>query len=131
MKKNVWAKMLGLALVLVCVMGLAACGDKAGSSGAAGSYKLQSFDVDGIAVGLEDLDTEGALDELNIILELKPDGNFTLDMSAIDESQSMEGTWKENGSNIDLTVYGSTVTAPLADGVITLETEGVTMIFKK
>lgn len=38
MKKSVWAKMLSLALVFVCVIGLAACGG--GDSSAAGSYKL-------------------------------------------------------------------------------------------
>ena len=43
----------------------------------------------------------------------------------------MDGTWKESGSNIELTVDGETSSATLADGVITISEEGASMTFKK
>ena len=48
MKKHVWTKMLSLALVLVCVLGLAACGGDDGGSKAAGTYRLQNIDMGGL-----------------------------------------------------------------------------------
>lgn len=133
MKKNVWAKVLSLMLALVCVMGLAACGDKGGSSSAAGVYNFQTLEMGGMSMDMDQMIESGMLaeDDVKITLDLKSDGNFTLDMSALDESQSMDGTWKENGGNIELTVEGETITATLADGVITMAAEGLTMTFKK
>ena len=133
MKKNVWAKMLSLALVLVCVIGLAACGS-GGSSSAAGTYKLQTLDMGGLSMDLAQLaETAGVSeDDFKVVLDLKSDGNFTLDMAALgEESMSMEGTWEESGSNINLKAEGETITATLKDGEITLAEEGVTMTFKK
>ena len=49
MKKHVWTKMLSLALVLVCVLGLAACGGDDGGSKAAGTYRLQNIDMGGLS----------------------------------------------------------------------------------
>lgn len=70
--------------------------------------------------------------------DLKSDGSFMLDMSAMAdtvgtgaEDTTMEGTWKESGSNIELESEGTTTTATLQDGVITLEEEGMSMTFKK
>ena len=68
---------------------------------------------------------------MKVELVLKEDGSFTLDMSAVEESLSMDGTWKESGSNIELTVDGETSSATLADGVITISEEGASMTFKK
>lgn len=133
MKKNVWAKMLSLALVFVCVIGLAACGG-GGDTSAAGTYKLQTIEMSGMSMDLEQLaETAGvSADEMAINLDLKSDGNFTLDMSALEAADmSMSGTWEASGSNITLTVEGETINATLKDGVITMAEEGVSMTFKK
>ena len=86
MKKNVWAKMLSLVLVLTCVIGLAACGKEGGSS-AAGTYKLQTIDMGGISMDMEQLATTLGVseDDMKVELVLKEDGSFTLDMSAVEE----------------------------------------------
>ena len=70
MKKSVWAKMLSLALVFVCVIGLAACGG--GDSSAAGSYKLQTIEMSGMSMDLEQLAEASGVsaDEMTIILDL-------------------------------------------------------------
>lgn len=132
MKKNVWAKMLSLALVFVCVIGLAACGG--GDASAAGTYRLQTIEMAGMSMDLEQLaETAGvSADDMAINLDLKSDGNFSLDMSALEAADmSMSGTWEASGSDIKLTVDGQTMTATLKDGVITLAAEGVSMTFKK
>lgn len=135
MKKNVWTKMVGLALALVCIIGLVACGDKGGSN-AAGTYTLQTITIGGMTMDLEQLaETAGvSADEIKVTLDLKSDGNFLLDMSALADTMgdtTMEGTWKESGSNITLEADGDTATATLQDGVITMEEEGMSMTFKK
>ncbi len=132
MKKSVWAKMLSLALVFVCVIGLAACGG--GDSSAAGSYKLQTIEMSGVSMDLEQLATASGVsaDEMTIILDLKEDGNFSLDMSALESADmSMSGTWEGSGSSVKLTVEGETINCTLEDGVLTMAEEGVSMTFKK
>lgn len=133
MKKNVWTKMLSLALVLVCVLGLAACGGNGGSSKAAGTYTLQTIEMSGLSMDVAQLaETAGiSTDEYKVVLDLKSDGSFTLDAAALEDNMSMEGTWEESGSDIKLTAEGETITATLADGVITFAEEGITMTFKK
>lgn len=133
MKKSVWAKMLSLALVFVCVIGLAACGG-GGDTSAAGTYRLQTIEMSGMSMDLEQLAESAGVsaDDMAINLDLKSDGNFTLDMSALDAADmSMSGTWEASGSNIKLTVEGEIINATLKDGVITLAEEGVSMTFKK
>lgn len=133
MKKSVWAKMLSFALVLVCVMGLAACG---GDTSAAGTYKLQTIEMAGMTMDLPQLAEAAGVseDELKLNLELKEDGTFVLDMAALQQADmSMEGTWEQSGSNIKLTAEGSTTSATLKDGVITIadDSAGISMTFKK
>ena len=73
-------------------------------------------------------------DELKLNLELKEDGTFVLDMAALQQADmSMEGTWEQSGSNIKLTAEGSTTSATLKDGVITIadDSAGISMTFKK
>ena len=132
MKKNVWAKMLSLVLVLTCVIGLAACGKDGGSS-AAGTYNFQTIDMGGITMDMEQLaDTLGeAADQIKMALVLKEDGSSSLDAAAVDENMSMEGTWEEKGGNIELTSEGSTISCTLKDGVLTISEEGIVMTFKK
>ncbi len=135
MKKSVWAKMLSFALVLVCVMGLAACSG-GGDTSAAGTYKLQTIKMAGMTMDLPQLAEAAGVseDELKLNLELKEDGTFVLDMAALQQADmSMEGTWEQSGSNIKLTAEGSTTSATLKDGVITIadDSADISMTFKK
>lgn len=133
MKKTVWTKMLSLALVLVCVLGLAACGGNGGTPKAAGTYKLQTIEMSGLSMDVAQLAEAAGIseDEYKVVLDLKSDGSFTLDAAALEDSMSMEGTWEESGSDIKLIAEGETTTAALADGVITFAEDGITMTFKK
>lgn len=134
MKKSV-TKIISLALVLVCMLGLVACG---GGSDVSGTYKLQSVEMAGMSVNLEDLAaTLGeSVDDLKVNLELKSDGKFSFDLSDLDPSLVMEGTYKVSGKTITMTdENGEDVVATLDGDTLTMseEAEGVaaSMTFKK
>ena len=129
-KKNFCKKLLSLLLVLICALSLAACG---GKNSIAGTYKLQSLEMEGMSMDLEEMSDILGIDsdDLNASLSLKEDGSFSLDMSALDESMSVEGTWKSTGSGVDLTAEGDTITATVKGDTITLEDSGTSMVFKK
>lgn len=134
MKKNV-AKIISLALVLVCMLGLVACG---GGSDVSGTYKLQSVEMAGMAVNLEDLATAlgESIEDLRVNLELKSDGKFSFDLYDLDPSLVMDGTYKTSGKTVTLTdENGESMTATLDGDTLTMseETGGVSasMTFKK
>ena len=52
MKKNFCKKLLSLLLVLICALSLAACG---GKNSLAGTYKLQSLEMEGMSMDLEEM----------------------------------------------------------------------------
>lgn len=133
MKKSIWSKLLCMTLVLMMVFSLAACGKKDSGSSAAGTYNLQEISVAGVTMNLEDLKATlgDAAKDLSFAIVLEEDGKFSLDMTAFDPSMSLEGTWEEKDGSVELTVDGETISAPLKDGVLTLEAEGTSMTFKK
>lgn len=133
MKKNVWSKLLCMAMVLMMVFSLAACGKKDSGSSAAGTYNLQEIAAAGVTMNIDDLKESlgDAAADLNLSLILNEDGKFTLDMTAFDPTMSMDGTWEEKDGSIELTVDGETVSATYKDGTITLEESGTSMTFKK
>ena len=130
MKKNFCKKLLSLLLVLICALSLAACG---GKNSLAGTYTLQSLEMGGMSMDLEEMSDILGIDsdDLNASLSLKEDGSFSLDMSALDDSMSVEGTWKSTSGGVDLTAEGDTITATVKGGTITLEDSGISMVFKK
>lgn len=103
-----------------------------------GIYKLQSVEMAGVTVNMEDLASslQESLDDLRVDLELGPDGKFKFDLTDLDASLVMEGTYEVSGSTMILTdETGEEITAILEGGTITMseEAEGVTasMTFKK
>ena len=130
MKK--FSKMLSLVLVLACMLTLVACGG-GNDTAAAGTYKLETIEMQGMTMNLEELAAAAQVDadSFKVELVLNSDGSFKLDMDAIDPTTSMEGTWKSKGNNVVMTVEGETVDAPLKDGVITMAEVGMSMTFKK
>lgn len=133
MKKSIWSKLLCMALVLMMVFSLAACGKKDSGSSAAGTYNLQEISASGVTMNMEDLKASlgDAAKDLDFAIVLGEDGKFSLDMTAFDPSMSLEGTWEEKDGSIELTVDGETISASLKDGVLTMEEEGTSLTFKK
>ena len=134
MKKSFAAKVVSLMLVLVCVLGLMACGDKKKSDGA-GSYGIQKVETGGMSMDLEQLASQMGSDgdEVSsmITLNLNEDGTFKLDVSAMGVSEAQEGTWEEKDGKITLKAEGETIEGTYADGLVTLSEEGMSLVFKK
>lgn len=133
MRKRLMGKLLALMLALVCVLGLTGCGG--GKSKAVGKYDLESMETGGMTINVQDmldaLGESGVEMNVEIVLELKDDGSFTMDMSALDESQSEEGTWEEKSGKITLTSNGESIEATLDGDTLTLEEDGEKMVFVK
>ena len=133
MQKKWMGKILALMLVLACVMGLTACG---GKSKAVGKYDLESMETEGMTINVQDmLDTlseSGVEMNVEIVLDLKEDGTFTLDMAALDESESEEGKWEEKDGIVTVSAEdGESIDATLEGDTLTLEADGQKMVFKK
>lgn len=133
MQKKWMGKILALMLVLACVMGLTACG---GKSKAVGKYDLESMETEGMTINVQDmlytLSESGVEMNVEIVLDLKEDGTFTLDMAALDESESEEGKWEEKDGIVTLSAEdGESIDATLEGDTLTLEADGQKMVFKK
>lgn len=135
MKKSV-AKFISLALVLVCMLGLVACGG--GGADVSGTYKLAEVSMSGMSVNLEDLAAGlgKSMDDLMVDLELKSDGKFNFDLSDLDPSLKMDGTYKASGKTVTLTTSDDEkIICTLEGDTLTMSEEegGVTasMVFKK
>ncbi len=126
MKKRV----ITLFLALAMVVSLAACGGNGGGSDVAGTYNLTEMNAGGIAMNIEELSATAGVD-VKIVLDLKSDGNFSLDMSALDASQSLSGTWTADGDKLSLTSEGVTTNGTITGTTIVLEENGQTMTFEK
>lgn len=124
MKKRV----ITLFLALAMVVSLAACGG--GGSDVAGTYNLTEMNAGGVSMNIDELSSMAGVD-VKITLNLKSDGNFSLDMSAIDASQSLSGTWTADGNTLSITADGATTTGTIDGGTIVLEENGQTMTFEK
>lgn len=129
MKKRV----LTLLLALAMIVSLAACGG--GGSSAAGTYKLTEMNAGGISMDLEELASTAGVD-MSILLELKMDGTFSLDMggqdmSGLTDGVSLAGTWKASGSDLIFTMDGEDLTVPFDGKTIVMEQDGTSLTFVK
>ena len=120
---------LTFLLALAMIVSLAACGGGGGSS-AAGSYKLTEMNAAGVNMNLDELAASAGV-EFNIVLELKDDGNFSLDMSALGQSESLSGTWKADGNNLVLSAEGEDLPVTFDGKTIVMEQDGQSLTFEK
>lgn len=116
-------KVLALLLAIAMILSLAACSGKGKDKGTyndAGYYEIfSSTDEDG-TMSRADYDD---LDWL-IFLQLNDDGTGVLDM---DDGDAYDLTWKDGSVTMD----GETINYALAGGMLTLDLDGLVMIFKK
>lgn len=121
---------LTLLLVLAMIVSLAACGGGGGGNAAAGSYKLTQVNAGGINMDMEELASTAGV-EFNIILELKEDNSFSLDMSALGMGQSLSGAWKADGNNLVLTSDGNDLPVTFDGKTLIMEDNGQSLTFEK
>ena len=118
---------LTLLLALAMIVSLAACGG--GGGGAAGSYKMTKMNAAGVEMNIDDLAAMAGVD-MTVTLELKDDGNFSLDMSALGTG-SVSGTWTSSGSTVTLTSDGEDVNATISGKTLVMEQDGQSLTFEK
>lgn len=134
MKKSFGAKMISLVLVLMLVVSMAACG----SSGSkfSGTYKLESIEQAGISMNVDEFikqmsELMGEDVDFDMSLTINDDGSLKMTANMFGESEDAEGTWEADGDNLNLTIDGDTQVATYKDGKISMEAEGMHVVFAK
>lgn len=128
-----------ISLILVALL-VAALFVGCSKSDPVGTYKI---DMDSLVEAMKDSDEAKdmsddqikslmktiGITEDSMSLEIKKDGTFVLDLSG----DKTEGTWKQNGSKLTLTVENEPIDADFSDGKITMESEeiGMKLVFVK
>lgn len=120
---------LTLLLALAMIVSLAACGGGGSGSGPAGSYKMTKMNAAGVEMNIDELASMAGVD-MTVTLELKDDGNFSLDMSALGTG-SLSGTWTSSGSTVTLTADGQDMSCTLNGSTLVMEQDGQSLTFEK
>lgn len=121
MKKFLTTVCTAVTIALLAVL-FAACGAKS----YVGTYKFASMSMTSEGMSMEytaGQDFMGVtITEDAYVLEVKEDGTFTMSMNMMGMSESMSGTWKEEGGKMVMSVAeGGDQTATLNGNKLTVE----------
>lgn len=116
-----------LLLCALCLLFLAGC---SGKNQAVGIYDLKTIVRDGTTLEVNQLPQGEDGSSFAVTLDLKEDGTFSLDLSALGDTSSMTGVWEEQSGQILLTSGSSTLSAAWSDGVLTLAQDKQTLTFQ-
>ncbi len=87
-----------------------------------GTWYLTSIEADGLTLSPSDFG-------MSMAMELKDDG--TVVATSSDEEEPSEGTWKMEGDKVTVDINDSPAEFTLADGILTAEQDGMTMVFSQ
>ncbi len=87
-----------------------------------GTWYLVSIESEGMAFNPSDFG-------MSMTMELKDDGSVVA--TASDEDEPSEGTWKMEGDKVTVDINDSPAEFTLADGKLTAEQDGMTMVFSQ
>ena len=121
------AVMRGLTILLVLVLALSvtACGKSDFSKNFVGTWEITAVEAEGMTVSGDMLAQFG----MTGLLELKADNTLTIEIL---EEDATDGKWEaKDATTISVTIEEDSVECVLADGKLTMEIEGVKMIFTK
>lgn len=110
-----------LALVMLCATMLTACGSS--GSKVVGTWEMTSA----MAAGIETIDT---MKESGYDMSFVFDKNGKVKVISGGEEQG-EADWKEDGDKVTISESGSEMEFTLADGKLTTEQSGATLVFEK
>ncbi|HIY21512.1 MAG TPA: hypothetical protein H9841_06395 [Candidatus Flavonifractor merdigallinarum] len=116
-----------LLLCALCLLFLAGC---SGKNQAVGIYDLKTIVRDGTTLEVNQLPQGEDGSSFAVTLDLKEDGTFSLDLSALGDTSSMTGVWEEQSGQILLTSGSNTLSAAWSDGVLTLAQDKQTLTFQ-
>lgn len=111
----------------LCLVLLAGC---SGKNQVVGIYDLKTIVREGTALEVDQLPQGEDGSSFSVTLDLREDGTFSLDLSALGDASSMSGVWEEQGGQVLLTSGFNTLSAAWSDGVLTLEQEKQTLTFQ-
>ena len=121
-----WVAMLASVFAL-CLVLAGCCGGADAAKNYVGDWKLSGMEENGEVTSADDLKLMEDLG-MTITLSVKEDKTFSLNVMGDETS----GTWEaKSASEATFTVDGQSVPATLADGVLTLESDGTKMQFEK
>lgn len=121
---------LTLLMAMAMMVSLVACGGGDGDTSAAGTYNLTNMNAGGVSMDIAQIREQAGI-EVNIVLELKEDGNFSLDMSALGTNENISGTWKGDSTSVTMTSEGQDVVATINGTTLTMEQDGQSLTFEK
>ena len=114
-----------ILLVLVLVLSATACGKSDFSKNFVGSWEITGVEAEGMTISGEMLAQFGMVGEM----ELRANNTLTIEIL---EEDATEGKWEaKDAAKISITIDEDTVECALADGKLTMEIEGVKMVFTK
>lgn len=118
-------RLFALAMTLVAVLSLAACGGSDASTDLTGTtWALSSGSQDGVTMDKETL--EGLFGG-EMTYTFAEDGKVTLALAGVE----VEGTWTQDGDTVSVDMQGDTGTMTIDGDKLTMEESGVTVEFTK
>ncbi len=123
---------LVLVLVMCCALIVSGCGSKGGDAGSADAGKADSGVMGKwVLTGAKAAGIEVTSDQLSafgeISFEFKADGAVTYNMAG----QSFEGAYTEENGTINIDDAGAALNLKVEGETLTLDQEGVTLIFTR
>ncbi len=125
MKKRIACLLLGIVTALVLLAGCG--GGKGGAAPVVGDYKLASVEVEGMSIDVDQYAEMSGQTDLEMSISIKDGGEFSMDVAG----QQAEGTWEYEEPVCTLTVDGDPMDCEYADGKLTMDFDGMKMIFEK
>ncbi|MCI8549337.1 MAG: hypothetical protein HFI68_01880 [Lachnospiraceae bacterium] len=125
MKKRIAAFVLVMAMV---VLALAGCGGKDSSAPVVGKWKLTSIEAAGMTMSVDEFLSMSGMSDTTNEMEIKSNGKFSMEM--VGEKGTGKWEWKEPICTLT-DEAGDSVEAEYKDGKLSMDLEGVLMIFEK
>lgn len=123
-------KKLALVLaVLVLALSVVGCG-KGGSGVAGNTYAFKTIEGEGLEE-LEEMGIDYAEMMKGTELAFDKNGGVVFTVAAFGQSETEEGTYTQDGNKVSITIEGDTQVAEVSGKKLTLESDGMKMIFEK
>lgn len=127
-------RVISIALVILLVASLfVGCS----GNGVTGTYRLKTingmdvgefFNTFIAAFGGENVDFKA---EDLMVMTLKDDGKVEVSSHLDDEAETLEGTWKQEGDKVIITLQDEAQEFTLKDGSLVIEQDGMSMVLSK
>lgn len=139
MKKKFLSLLVAVCMFIPCLFMLTACGNKL-----EGTYTLHSVTIGETTWTKADYEEKKESTDLseeeqdmlfafgmNISIEIKDDGTCSYSMTFGEETETMDGTWTQDGDKVTITFDGDPQEFTYKDGKLSGSMDGMTMVLAK